>query len=98
MTKNQLQTTYFVYNKFIILDKCRGRRMNFLGLLLALVILVAVLYQTVFTPTVKTTQNKQSEAKVSQGLKALKQAEELKQMINKQNDNMNFNDKLNQHQ
>ena len=72
--------------------------MNFLGLLLALVILVAVLYQTVFTPTVKTTQNKQSEAKVSQGLKALKQAEELKQMIHKQNDNINFNDKLNQHQ
>jgi len=98
MSENQLQITYFVYNKFIILDKFQGKRMNFLGLLFALVILVAVLYQTVFTPAAKTTHNKQTEAKVSQGLKALKQAEELKQMINKQNDNMDFKDKLNQHQ
>ena len=72
--------------------------MNFLGLLLALVILVAVLYQTVFTPAAKTTQNKQTEAKVSQGLKAIKQAEELKQMINQQNDNLDFKDKLKEHQ
>jgi len=66
-------------------------------LLLGLVIFVAVLYQTVFTPAIKTPAQKQEVPKNSPALQTLKQAQELKKILNKQTKKSNYEDKLKQH-
>ena len=74
--------------------------MNFLGLLLGLVIFVAILYQTIFTPVVgnKVKGQQQNKTTTSQAMQALKDAEQLKQTINSQNssiqDRLDNSDKL----
>ena len=68
--------------------------MKSLLLLLGLVIFVAVLYQTVFTPTIKTQAQKQLTPKIAPAIEALKQAQELKQKLNSQSDEMNYEDRI----
>ncbi len=68
--------------------------MKFLSLLLSLVILVAVLYQSVFTPMSKNKNNSQLKTKTTNAFQALKEAEKLKQMLNKKNKSMNYEDEL----
>ena len=68
--------------------------MKSLILLLALVIFVAVLYQTVFTPTIKTQALKQETPKVSPALETLKQAQKLKRTLNNQSQKMDYEDRM----
>ncbi|VAW96954.1 hypothetical protein MNBD_GAMMA23-1383 [hydrothermal vent metagenome] len=70
--------------------------MKFLSLLLGLVIFVAVLYQSVFTPAVSTQPQRQKVPEVSAALQTLKQAQELKQKLNDQANKMNYDDQLRQ--
>lgn len=68
--------------------------MKSLVLLLVLVIFVAVLYQTVFTPTIKTQAQKQVTPKLAPSMETLKQAQELKQKLNSQASEMNYEDRI----
>jgi len=72
--------------------------MKFLGLLLGLVIFVAVLYQSVFTPAIN--QPAVSNATVPKALPALqtlKQAQQLQQNINSKAQEMDYQDRMKQH-
>ena len=68
--------------------------MNFLGLLLALVILVAILYQTVFTPAVGTHAKPKEDTTTLKALEAIKDAERLKESINNRNQDMRYEDRI----
>ncbi len=72
--------------------------MKFLGLLLTLVILTAILYQSVFTPAinqhveVKTPAHQQAPA-----LETLQQAQQLQQTLNSQPQEMDYKQQIKQH-
>lgn len=70
--------------------------MKFLSLLLGMVIFVAVLYQSVFTPALNTSPNKQVTDRNSPALQTLKQAQELKDILNKQTDKGDYKERLEQ--
>jgi len=71
--------------------------MKFLGLLLGLVIFVAVLYQSVFTPAVSQQATKKSANPELPGLQTLKQAKQLQQSINNQAQEMDYRDRMKQY-
>jgi len=50
-----------------------------------MVILLAILYQGIFTPAVKSHTNKKQSDATNQALKALNEAEQLTREINKKN-------------
>lgn len=68
--------------------------MKSLILLLGLVIFVAVLYQTVFTPTIQTQAQKKITPNLAPALETLKQAQELKQKLNSQSNEMDYEDRI----
>ncbi len=72
--------------------------MKFLGLLLGLVIFVAVLYQSVFTPAIN--QPAVSNPAIPEELPALqtlKQAQQLQQSINSKTQGMDYQDRMKQY-
>ena len=68
--------------------------MKSLILLLGLVIFVAVLYQTVFTPVIKTQGQPPVSPKLAPALETLKQAQELKQTLNSQSSEMDYKERI----
>lgn len=68
--------------------------MKFLSLLLGLVILVAILYQTAFMPMSHQKKNPQAEAQTTKAIQALKDAEKIKQMLNNRNQKMDYEEPL----
>ncbi len=72
--------------------------MKFLGLLLGLVIFVAVLYQSVFTPAInQPVASKPTPPKKLPALQTLKQAQQLQQSINSRPQEMNYQDRMKQY-
>ncbi len=70
--------------------------MKFLGLLLGLVIFVAVLYQSVFTPAVNHQTTKSTHSIEPSGLQTLKQAQQLQQQLNNRAQKMDYTDRIKQ--
>lgn len=68
--------------------------MKSLILLLGLVIFVAVLYQTVFTPAIKTSAQQPQISKMAPAMETLKQAQELKQKLNSQSSEMDYEERM----
>ena len=68
--------------------------MKFLGLLLGLVIFVAVLYQSVFTPAVNHQATKATRSIEPPGLQTLKQARQLQQDINQKTQELDYKDRM----
>lgn len=72
--------------------------MKSLSLLLGLVIFVAVLYQSVFTPTLNTQSKKQEPERTAAALETLQQAkdleQELKRKLNSGSNEMNYEDRI----
>jgi len=68
--------------------------MKFLSLLLGLVIFVAVLYQSVFTPAVNSQVSKPVSPKELPALQTLKQAQQLQHNINSQTQEMDYKDRM----
>jgi len=72
--------------------------MKFLGLLLGLVIFVAVLYQSVFTPAINQPVTRNSASlQEPPALQTLKQAQQLQQSINSQTQEMDYRDRMKQY-
>ncbi len=72
--------------------------MKFLSLLLGLVIFIAILYQTVFTPALQQPTNNEINQRTQQAIQTMKEAEELKQQINeKMQRDMDYQQQLNNH-
>ncbi len=72
--------------------------MKFLGLLLGLVIFVAVLYQSVFTPAInQPVARNPTTPKEPPALQTLKQAQQLQQSINSKTQEMDYRNKIKQY-
>lgn len=72
--------------------------MKFLSLLLGLVIFVAVLYQSVFTPTLNTQSKKQGPERTAATLETLQHAKDLEQELKRKLKNgsneMNYENRI----
>jgi len=88
-----LLKAYFSYTFSDYFNFTFNIKMKFLSLLLVMVILLAILYQGIFTPAVKSHTDKKQSETTNQALKALNEAERLTREINKKN--KDYQDKLN---
>jgi len=71
--------------------------MKSLILLLVMVIFIAILFQTVFSPAVNTQAIKSTNLKESPAIQTLNQAKQLQQELNNKTQQMGYKERMKQH-